>query len=59
MKRFLPSIVFVLICVSVSFAQAPKGINYQGVARDSEGNPFQSCGKRLGVEKLGNSLTHV
>lgn len=42
MKRFLPSIVFVLICVAVSFAQAPKGINYQGVARDSEGNPLAS-----------------
>jgi len=42
MKRFLPSIVFVLICVAVSFGQAPKGINYQGVARDNEGNPLAS-----------------
>lgn len=57
MKRFLPSIVFVLICVSVSFAQAPKGINYQGVARDSEGNPLVSKTIAVRISILKTSAT--
>lgn len=53
MKRFLPPIVLLLFCVTISFAQAPKGINYQGVARDSEGNPLasKSIGVRISILK--------
>jgi len=41
MKRFSSFIIF-LLCVMIAQAQAPKGINYQGVARDNEGNPLAS-----------------
>lgn len=42
MKRHLPSLVIFLFSITMSFAQAPKGINYQGVARDNEGNALAS-----------------
>jgi hypothetical protein len=53
MKKFLPSFVLSLLCVTISFAQAPKGINYQGVARDNEGNPYASktISVRIGILK--------
>jgi hypothetical protein len=57
MKRFLPSIVFVLFSVAISFAQAPKGINYQGVARDSEGNPIASRSISVRISILKTSAT--
>lgn len=41
MKRF-SSFAFFLLYVTIAHAQAPKGINYQGVARDNEGNPLAS-----------------
>lgn len=57
MKRFLPSLVFVLCSVSVSFAQAPKGINYQGVARDNEGKALVSTAVSVRISILKNSAT--
>jgi hypothetical protein len=42
MKRFLPLFTIFLFIVMGTFAQAPKGINYQGVARDNEGTPYAS-----------------
>ncbi len=42
MKRFLPLITIFIFGVISTFAQAPKGINYQGVARDNEGAPYTS-----------------
>jgi hypothetical protein len=57
MKRFLPSFVFVLFCVTVSFAQAPKGINYQGVARDNEGKAYSSKTISVRISILKNSAT--
>ncbi|HRG07942.1 MAG TPA: hypothetical protein PLJ08_05145 [Cyclobacteriaceae bacterium] len=40
-RLLLPSVLALLIFSSAS-AQAPKGINYQGVARDNEGKPIAS-----------------
>ncbi len=57
MKRFLPSLVFVLFCVTVSIGQAPKGINYQGVARDNEGNPYSSKTISVRISILKNQAT--
>lgn len=42
MKRFLPLFTISLLCVMGTFAQAPKGINYQGVARDNVGSSYAS-----------------
>ena len=57
MKRFLPSLVIVLFCVTVSFAQAPKGINYQGVARDNEGKPYSTKTISVRISILKNSAS--
>lgn len=55
MKRFLLlPIIFIFYALS-SFAQAPKGINYQGVARDSEGNPLISKTISVRISILKNS----
>lgn len=42
MKIFLPFFTILFFCVMGTLAQAPKGINYQGVARDNEGIPYAS-----------------
>lgn len=39
MKQFL-TIIAILSCIVTLSAQAPQGINYQAVARDSEGKPI-------------------
>lgn len=57
MKIFLPSFVLFLFCVTMTFAQAPKGINYQGVARDNEGNPYASKTISVRIGILKNSAT--
>ncbi len=57
MKRFLSSFVMFLFCVTMSFAQAPKGINYQGVARDNEGNPLASKTIAVRISILKTSAT--
>jgi len=44
LKNYLKSLlifVFLIFC-AVSKAQAPQGINYQGVARNAQGKPFPS-----------------
>jgi hypothetical protein len=42
MNRLLLSFVLAIITFMHTSAQAPKGINYQGVARDNEGKPIVS-----------------
>jgi hypothetical protein len=54
MKNFLPTLIL-LLCGSMVFAQAPKGINYQGVARDNEGNALVSKTISVRVSILKNS----
>lgn len=53
MNRRLLSLVLALICFYELNAQAPKGINYQGVARDNEGKPIitKSISVRIGILK--------
>lgn len=54
-KRLL---LFVLALISFNlYAQAPQGINYQGVARDSEGKPIASTGISVRLSVLKNSAT--
>ena len=55
MKRILLSIIVVLFSLAVSLAQAPKGINYQAVARDTEGNPLASKKISVLISILKNS----
>lgn len=42
MKKLLLSFILAITTLITVYAQAPKGINYQGVARDSEGKPIIS-----------------
>ncbi len=53
MKRYLPSLTIILFSVLTAFAQVPKGINYQGVARDNNGKPYasKSISVRIGILK--------
>ena len=53
MNRHLLSPVLALFCFCGLHAQAPKGINYQGVARDNEGKPIitKSISVRIGILK--------
>ena len=57
MKRHLPSLVIFFFCITMSFAQAPKGINYQGVARDNEGNPIANKAISIRISILKNSAS--
>ena len=57
MKRFLPLFVFVFFFVTLSLAQAPKGINYQGVARDNGGKAYASKTIAVRISVLKNSAT--
>ena len=55
MRKFLLSVTFVFVAVSV-FAQAPDLINYQGVARNNQGEPITNT--QIGIEfiiRQGNS----
>lgn len=58
MKRFLPLIVLV-VCSVMLYGQAPKGINYQGVARDGVGNPIASKTISVRISVLKNEATGV
>lgn len=53
MIKPLLSLVLALLIFNCAFAQAPKGINYQGVARDNEGKPIvsQKISVRIGILK--------
>lgn len=53
MNRHLLSLVLALFCFCELYGQAPKGINYQGVARDNEGKPIitKSISVRIGILK--------
>jgi hypothetical protein len=53
-RLLLPSFLALLILSSAS-AQAPKGINYQGVARDNEGKPIASKDIAVRISILQNS----
>ncbi|MBX2896707.1 MAG: hypothetical protein KF763_14775 [Cyclobacteriaceae bacterium] len=53
-RLLLPSVLALLIFSSAS-AQAPKGINYQGVARDNEGKPIASKTISVRISILQNS----
>lgn len=53
-RLLLPPVLALLISVSAS-AQAPKGINYQGVARDNEGKPIASKTISVRISILQNS----
>lgn len=50
MRKFLLSVTFVFVAVSV-FAQAPDLINYQGVARNNQGEPITNT--QIGAGFLG------
>lgn len=54
MVRRLLFVVLALISFNL-YAQAPQGINYQGVARDSEGKPIASTGISVRISVLKNS----
>ncbi len=53
-RLLLHSVLALLISVPAS-AQAPKGINYQGVARDNEGKPIASKTISVRISILQNS----
>ena len=55
MKRFLPLFAIFLFCALSTIAQAPKGINYQGVARDNEGTPYASKSIAVRISILKNA----
>lgn len=53
-RLLLPSVLALLISLP-AFAQAPQGINYQGVARDNEGKPIASKPISVRISILQNS----
>jgi len=55
MKRILPIYILFLSCIITAWAQSPQGINYQGVARDTEGNPYKSKTISVRISILKNS----
>ena len=57
MKRFLLPLSLLLFNVILTSAQAPKGINYQGVARDNEGKALASKAIAVRISILKNSAT--
>ena len=50
MKRILFILSGIFLINSLSFAQAPQGINYQGVARNSSG-------QAMGMQNIGLRFT--
>lgn len=54
MVRRLLFVVLALLSFNL-YAQSPQGINYQGVARDSEGKPIASTGISVRISVLKNS----
>ncbi len=48
-------IIAVLCFVATLFSQAPQGFNYQGVARDLDGNPLSNQAIALSISILQNS----
>lgn len=55
MIRLLLLSVLALLIISTASAQAPKGINYQGVARDNEGKPIASKPISVRISILQNA----
>ncbi|MCU0367411.1 MAG: hypothetical protein MUF39_01125 [Cyclobacteriaceae bacterium] len=55
MKKFLLTLILLLCFVAVTWAQAPKGINYQGVARNNEGKPYASQNISVRISVLKNA----
>jgi hypothetical protein len=56
MNRLLLSFVLAIITFMHTSAQAPKGINYQGVARDNEGKPIVSKNISVRISILKNAV---
>jgi hypothetical protein len=57
MNKILPTFVLAIASLIAAQAQAPKGINYQGVARDSEGKPIISKSIAVRISILKNAPT--
>jgi len=57
-RLLLPS-VLALLLFSTASAQAPKGINYQGVARDNEGKPIASKSISVRISILQGSAQGI
>lgn len=57
MNRRLLVLSLALFSITHLFAQAPKGINYQGIARDNEGKPIASKTISVRISILKNSAT--
>jgi hypothetical protein len=57
MNKILPAFVLAIATLITAQAQAPKGINYQGVARDSEGKPIISKSIAVRISILKNAPT--
>jgi len=55
MNRLLLSFVLAIITFMQAYAQAPKGINYQGVARDNEGKPIVAKNISVRISILKNA----
>lgn len=55
MKRLLPLLTIFIFYSIGTFAQAPKGINYQGVARDNTGTPYASKSISVRISILKNA----
>lgn len=56
MKNILTSLVFLLFTISL-FAQAPQGINYQAVARKTNGEPITAANVTVQFRILNGSAT--
>lgn len=57
MNRLLLVLSLALFSITHLRAQAPKGINYQGIARDNEGKPIASKTISVRISILKNSAT--
>ncbi len=56
MKRLLLLCLLAILTIYQTSAQAPKGINYQGVARDNEGKPIMSKNISVRISILKNAV---
>lgn len=57
MKKIFYSLVLIVLGVAQAFAQAPKKLNYQGVARSSTGSPLASQNLGLRISILDGSAS--
>jgi len=57
MNKLLLTFVLIAATILAAHAQAPKGINYQGVARDNEGKPIISMNISVRISILKGAAT--